>query len=148
MAVVYMAQAALEKAQTHFSAEAKKGLEAMGLLLGEANSFNGRKYSFITDYITSKNEATSVTVRFSENAFSNLAAQLSAVKSKFVVGWAHSHPNYGCFLSHTDLSTQKKYFSEDYNIALVIDPVRGEKKFFKLHQNGYQEVGYAIVRKC
>ncbi|MBI5635732.1 hypothetical protein HY993_02095 [Candidatus Micrarchaeota archaeon] len=148
MAVVYMAQTALDKAKAHFSSEAKKGLEAMGLLLGEVNSFNGKEYSFIADYITSKNDATSVTVRFSENAFSNLAAEINSVKPNLVVGWAHSHPNYGCFLSSTDVSTQKKYFSQGYNVALVIDPVRGEKKFFKLNANGYQEVGFAIVRKC
>lgn len=147
MVVVYMTETALDKAKAHFASEAKKGLEAIGLLLGEVNSFNGRTYSFITEYITSKNNATSVSVRFSEKAFSDLAFEINSVKTKFVIGWAHSHPNYGCFLSSTDLRTQRKYFNQEYNIALVIDPIRGEKKFFKLKPNGYQEAEFVIVRK-
>ena len=135
MAVVYITQAALEKAQTHFSAEAKKGLEAMGLLLGEANSFNGRKYSFITDYITSKTRP-SVTSVFRKTLFNWRAVKRS-----------HQSWLAGAFYRTTgasilyDSSTQKIFF-EDYNIALVIDRAG---KSFQAAPNGYQEVGYAIV---
>jgi len=61
----------------------------------------------------------------------------------------NSHPSYGCFLSGTDVSTQRKYFCEEFSIAMVVDPVRREKKVFKLEQNGkgYREASYAVIRK-
>jgi COP9 signalosome complex subunit 5 len=42
-----------------------------------------------------------------------------------VVGWYHSHPGYGCWLSGIDVSTQmlQQSFSEPF-LAVVIDPNR------------------------
>lgn len=42
-----------------------------------------------------------------------------------VVGWYHSHPGYGCWLSGIDCSTQmmNQQFQEPW-LAVVVDPVR------------------------
>lgn len=42
-----------------------------------------------------------------------------------VVGWYHSHPGYGCWLSGIDVSTQalNQQFQEPF-VAIVIDPIR------------------------
>ncbi|KAI9107100.1 hypothetical protein K1719_022628 [Acacia pycnantha] len=42
-----------------------------------------------------------------------------------VVGWYHSHPNYGCWLSGIDVSTQmlNQQYQEPF-LAVVIDPVK------------------------
>ncbi len=56
-------------------------------------------------------------------------------KSNYVhVGWYHSHPNIGCFLSNIDIPTQK-YWQHINNrmIALVIDPINNELKVFRLN---------------
>lgn len=41
------------------------------------------------------------------------------------IGWYHSHPGYGCWLSGIDVSTQmlNQNFQEPF-VAIVIDPVR------------------------
>lgn len=42
-----------------------------------------------------------------------------------ILGWYHSHPSYGCWLSGIDVSTQtlnQQY--QDPWVAIVIDPVR------------------------
>lgn len=45
-----------------------------------------------------------------------------------VVGWYHSHPGYGCWLSGTDLNTQRSFEkSSPRCIAVVIDPVQSVK---------------------
>lgn len=65
-----------------------------------------------------------------------------------VVGWWHSHPDFGCFLSKTDLNTQKYFFPESYQVALVVDPIREDLQFFTLEKNsekGYKEISYAIL---
>lgn len=41
------------------------------------------------------------------------------------IGWYHSHPNYGCWLSGTDVFTQANYqMSPDPWLAIVIDPIQ------------------------
>ncbi len=65
-----------------------------------------------------------------------------------VVGWWHSHPGFGCFLSPTDLKTQEYFFPESYQVALVVDPVRDELGFYTLGNNsekGYKEISYAVI---
>lgn len=41
------------------------------------------------------------------------------------IGWYHSHPGYGCWLSGIDVSTQilNQTFQEPF-VAIVVDPVR------------------------
>lgn len=40
-----------------------------------------------------------------------------------IVGWYHSHPGYGIFMSDTDLNTQSKLLQfSPFVVALVVDP--------------------------
>jgi len=66
-----------------------------------------------------------------------------------IVGWWHSHPDFGCFLSSTDLLTQKSFFYKPYQVALVVDPIRNEFEFFAIDNSikkGYKPRSYAIIR--
>lgn len=141
---MYLSANVVQKAEAHFRDAAARGMEAMGLLLGSAFVFGGRPYAVAEDYVTARNDATAVSVRFSREAFSELSRKLSGFR---VVGWAHSHPNYGCFLSLTDVATQESFFSENYHFALVVDPVRGQKKCFKVRNGQSVPVGFAVVRR-
>ena len=40
-----------------------------------------------------------------------------------VIGWYHTHPNnLDVFMSHTDINTQRNYFSQPWHYALVLNP--------------------------
>lgn len=46
-------------------------------------------------------------------------------RSEVVVGWYHSHPSFGCWLSSVDINTQQSF--EQLNpkcVAVVIDPIQ------------------------
>ncbi len=47
-----------------------------------------------------------------------------------IVGWYHSHPGHGIFLSSTDINTQQSSFKQIWHIAIVYDPIRHEIGFF------------------
>jgi proteasome lid subunit RPN8/RPN11 len=50
---------------------------------------------------------------------------------KAVVGWYHTHPGLGLFLSETDLDkTHRILFNEPFQVALVYDPVRRRGGYF------------------
>src|SRR5262249_49925228 len=52
-------------------------------------------------------------------------------QGKALVGWYHTHPDMGIFLSETDLEkSHRLLFAEPFQIALVYDPVRGRAGYF------------------
>ena len=59
-----------------------------------------------------------------------------------LVGWQHTHPGMGVFLSAPDLFIQKKFFSEPWHIALVVDPRRHEFGFFHWRGGEVKDCGF------
>jgi proteasome lid subunit RPN8/RPN11 len=47
-----------------------------------------------------------------------------------IVGWYHSHPSHGIFLSDQDLFIHENFFSGENQIAYVVDPVAGQEGVF------------------
>ena len=45
-----------------------------------------------------------------------------------VVGWYHSHPGFGCWLSGVDINTQQSFEALNQRaVAVVIDPIQSVK---------------------
>ncbi|MHA1917646.1 MAG: Mov34/MPN/PAD-1 family protein [Candidatus Ranarchaeia archaeon] len=94
--------------------------EVMGLLIGK----NYHKNSIYIDRIYRVTEGSAIEVQFREEHF-HVYEKLDLNEEKeYVVGWYHSHPNIGLFLSITDILTHSKSFQfrNPKAIALVIDP--------------------------
>jgi proteasome lid subunit RPN8/RPN11 len=43
-----------------------------------------------------------------------------------ILGWFHTHPGYGIFLSSADQFIDEHYFREPYHVAIVLDPTKEE----------------------
>lgn len=100
-------------------------IEVMGMMQGrvEPHTF------IIMDSFPLPVEATEVRVNAGAEAYEYMLTTLSrnerVFKSENVVGWYHSHPGYGCWLSGIDVSTQLQYQQfQDPFLAIVIDPIR------------------------
>jgi proteasome lid subunit RPN8/RPN11 len=52
-----------------------------------------------------------------------------------IVGWYHSHPGFGVFLSQHDDFVHRSFFSDPSQVALVIDPVRCQEGLFVWDQD-------------
>jgi len=58
-----------------------------------------------------------------------------------IVGWYHTHPGFGIFLSGMDLFIQDNFFNLPWQAALVYDPKSGEEGFFVWrHGNSEREL--------
>ena len=45
-----------------------------------------------------------------------------------VVGWYHSHPGFGCWLSGGDINTQQSFEAlSERAVAVVVDPIQSVK---------------------
>jgi proteasome lid subunit RPN8/RPN11 len=47
-----------------------------------------------------------------------------------IVGWYHTHPDFGIFLSERDQFIHEHFFGDPGQIAYVIDPIRGQEGVF------------------
>lgn len=56
-----------------------------------------------------------------------LAARQDGAK---VVGWYHSHPDFGVFYSSPDAFVHRNFFGSDGQVGIVVDPVRRESGAF------------------
>ena len=100
-------------------------LEVMGLMQGW---IAGHTF-IVTDAFRLPVEGTETRVNAQEEANEYMPAYLQSSRDvgqmENAVGWYHSHPGYGCWLSGIDVSTQATYqVFEDPFLAVVIDPDR------------------------
>ena len=141
----YINKHAEAKMRNHALSMRSKDMEVMGLMLGEVRTWKGRDYVVVKDVITSDLDATSVSVKFSSGGFEKLFEKLDDAGFDYViVGWYHSHPGYGCFMSETDLNTHQGAFVSPYQLALVIDPKSFEIEAFRVEEGKAIDEDFAI----
>lgn len=143
---LYISRSAEEVMRSHASREAPKRLEVMGFMLGDVSSWQGDMYATVLDVVTTDLNSTPSKVRFDRDALPKLFGDLDGSGFDYIiVGWYHSHPGHTCFLSKTDLETQRTMFDQPYHTAFVIDPLNEEAKAFRLSGQRYDEVSFAIT---
>nr|CAG4644833.1 EOG090X078Z [Leptodora kindtii] len=114
---------ALLKMVTH--ARSGGHLEVMGLLLGKVDA----NTMVVMDAFALPVEGTETRVNAQSQAYEYMTAYIESAKQvnrlENAIGWYHSHPGYGCWLSGIDVSTQmlNQNFQEPF-VAIVVDPVR------------------------
>nr|CAG4640902.1 EOG090X078Z [Eulimnadia texana] len=114
---------ALLKMVTH--ARSGGHLEVMGLLLGKVDA----NTMVVMDAFALPVEGTETRVNAQAQAYEYMTAYIESAKQvnrlENAIGWYHSHPGYGCWLSGIDVSTQmlNQNFQEPF-VAIVVDPVR------------------------
>ena len=123
-----------------------KGHEVLGLLAGDRfRTPGGAVIAVATAAVTSPLSATSAHVRFEPTKFDELARSLDGLDFDFViVGWYHSHLDHGCFLSPTDMSTQRRYFAAPHQFGWVLDPLRREAAAFRVVGSQSARVGLRV----
>lgn len=102
-------------------------MEVMGLMLGQ----------FVDDYTVNcidvfamPQSGTGVSVEAVDPVFQTKMLDMlkQTGRPEMVVGWYHSHPGFGCWLSGVDINTQQSF--EQLNpraVSIVVDPIQSVK---------------------
>lgn len=122
---VYISSLALLKMLKH--GRAGVPMEVMGLMLGE---FVDDYTVQVIDVFAMPQSGTGVSVEAVDPVFQ--ARMLDMLKQtgrpEMVVGWYHSHPGFGCWLSGVDINTQQSFEAlSDRAVAVVVDPIQSVK---------------------
>lgn len=127
---IYIAQKVYR--QIHKFTEGKTENESGGILVGEFVEEFGKQNILIEGFIEAKHcEATPQTLTFTHQTWEAVDKEMEKKhQGKSIVGWIHTHPDFGIFLSNYDTFIQENFFKEENQIAYVIDPIRGEEGFY------------------
>ena len=134
-----------EKMFDHANSTYNRGKkEALGFLFG--NYFE--KEVVIDDLVIPQQIATKISVSETENDIEIIKKikdfDLKSIK-KVHVGWYHSHPGMGCFLSGIDEETQKYWqLINERMVAVVLDNVSGEIEAFRVKIQGSIRAQYKL----
>ena len=102
-------------------------MEVMGLMLGQ----------FVDDYTINcvdvfamPQSGTGVSVEAVDPVFQTAMLEMlkQTGRPEMVVGWYHSHPGFGCWMSGVDINTQQSFEALNQRaVAVVVDPVQSVK---------------------
>ncbi len=105
-------------------ADVRRPYERIGVLIGCLLDDG----LWINDLVPGGNEDSETSCILPAKKLARIADDI--IKGKLqggVVGWYHSHPGHGIFMSETDLETQSKLLQfSPFVVALVVDPELNE----------------------
>ncbi len=106
--------------------------ESGGMLIGTVIEEFGKTNIIISGFIEAKYcEGTPTTLKFTHETWEYVHKEMEKkYPDKKIVGWIHTHPNFGIFLSEYDMFIQRNFFNEAYQVAYVIDPIQKTEGFY------------------
>ncbi len=116
----------MAKIEEHCFSETK--VEVGGFLIGKI----GENATTVTQAVAAKHTVgQSTQLTFTHDSWNEIYAHMENLPSdEVLIGWYHSHPNFGVFLSEHDQFIQNNFFKNRGQITIVVDPVRGRRGWF------------------
>src|SRR5579859_1503409 len=114
--------------------------EVGGVLVGKVESAGARPVvsGAIPAIAAAENRAT---LTFTQDAWSHVYRTMDEdFPDDQIIGWYHSHPSFGIFLSEHDLFIHRNFFANPSQIAFVVDPIGGEEGVFVWADDGSIDV--------
>lgn len=121
---LFLAPAVHRGIQAHAKEDAS--VEICGVLVGNWGRDDLGPFAEVTDYIRCDSASSKFAeVTFTHESWAQINEQMdSKFVDKRIIGWYHSHPDFGIFLSDRDCFIHEHFFFGPGQVAYVVDPVR------------------------
>lgn len=120
-------------------------VELGGILLGRecVDDQTGEPFVWVTEHLEAKHyENTQASFTYTHDAWEEITRERDRrFPDLDIVGWYHTHPDFGIFLSGHDLFLHRNFFAQPLQVAYVIDPIRQHRGFFRWRGDGLEQVG-------
>ncbi len=125
-------------------------VELGGILLGKEclDPQTGQPFVLISQSLEAKHYAnTQASFTYTHDSWEEITRERDRrFPDLDIVGWYHTHPNFGIFLSHHDLFIHHNFFAQALQVAYVVDPINQTRGFFQWRDGGMAQVaGYYLV---
>lgn len=134
---VFMTQAAYQRICAHAKSDLDN--EVGGWLAGRwcRDEETGKEFVVVEALLPAQQVRSGST--FLTFTHDSQVAMLAALEERYakkgVVGWYHTHPRMGVFLSGYDVWLHKHFFPQPWQVALVVEPHSGVGGFFVRDQD-------------
>ncbi len=121
--------------------------ELGSILLGDYCQELGKTNVIISNFVEAKyTDASASTLTFTHETWDYIHSEHERLyPDKKIIGWQHTHPNYGIFLSNYDMFIQENFFNLPFQIAYVIDPIQNIRGFFQWKNGKIEKLkGYYV----
>lgn len=131
---ILMVESAFDDAKSHALSSLSR--EVAGFLIGPPpeKQSNGRYIVRVTQAIRAGHtRMQGASVTYTPESWREINDWLHAFypnEEQVIVGWYHTHPGFGIFLSNMDLFIHHNFFSQKWHIAYVLDPIAKRSGFF------------------
>jgi proteasome lid subunit RPN8/RPN11 len=129
---VYINLPALQEVSDH--AHSSPDAEVGGFLIGRSGSDDRGRFTIVDSaYRALEAAGSSIELEFPPSAWVELHRHLDsqgAAGRSACVGWYHTHPGLGLFLSRHDQFLHRHWFPGDEQVAIVADPATDEAAVF------------------
>jgi proteasome lid subunit RPN8/RPN11 len=109
-------------------ASSRRDIEVGGVLLGLGDG-SAVRVEVALPALAARGGSTHVT--FTADTWAQIHREIDErFTGMTIVGWYHTHPGFGVFLSEMDLFIHRSFFDLPFQLAVVVDPVSGERGVF------------------
>jgi proteasome lid subunit RPN8/RPN11 len=123
-------QAVLDEIRDH--AESQIQVEVCGILVGSVYENSTGAFAYVEGSIRGTYAAgRTAQVTFTAETWQHVDREMDEkFPGRKIVGWYHTHPGFGIFLSEMDLFIQRHFFNARFQGAFVYDPQSKERGLF------------------
>ncbi len=119
-------------------------VELGGILLGYecVDEETGEPFVWVTQCLEAKHyENTQASFTYTHDSWGEITRERDEKHPDLdIVGWYHTHPDFGIFLSSHDLFIHRNFFDQPLQVAYVVDPIRQTRGFFQWKDGGLTQV--------
>jgi proteasome lid subunit RPN8/RPN11 len=120
-------------------------VELGGILLGFecVDDQTGEPFVWVTQALEAKHyENTQASFTYTHDSWEEITRERDQrFPDLDIVGWYHTHPDFGVFLSSHDLFIHHHFFAQPLQVAYVVDPIRQDRGFFQWRDGQMEQVG-------
>ena len=128
---VYIKQDVYKRIELLANSDTSKELGSV--LFGEYCESLNKTHLVISEFVEAKyTDASASTLTFTHETWDYIHSEHDSHFAQLrMLGWQHTHPNYGIFLSNYDIFIQENFFNMPFQVAYVIDPIQNIRGFFQ-----------------
>lgn len=120
-------------------------VELGGILLGKecVDDQTGEAFVWVTNALEAKHyENTQASFTYTHDSWEEITRERDQKHSGLdIVGWYHTHPDFGVFLSSHDMFIHRNFFGQPLQLAYVVDPIRQTRGFFRWRAGDMEQTG-------
>ena len=122
--------------------------ELGGILLGRQLEDDGNRYIVVEGYVIALyTDSQRASLTFTHKSWDQMHLEREKnYPGLKIVGWFHTHPGFGIFLSSYDLFIQKSFFDLPWQVAYVVDPLRQTRGFFRWENTEIVQSEYRLLQ--